>query len=129
MISSSFSLSARLLQLRQELCASNTAVYARGTVGADSHVSAVFKVEDCSSTILSRIGPLVLELISPQSSVMVNPGRFRPVCKRGVRTIMNCSPEDAFRLFSQSAYAAEVVDSKTTHLVKLAAAMSMGCYP
>ncbi|MEW6352295.1 MAG: hypothetical protein AB1646_24860 [Thermodesulfobacteriota bacterium] len=36
---------------------------------------------------------------------------------------------EAFRLFSQSAYSGEVLDSKTTHLVKLAAAMSIGCYP
>ena len=37
--------------------------------------------------------------------------------------------EKAYREFAQSAYSNEALDSKTTHLVQLATAMSIGCYP
>jgi alkylhydroperoxidase/carboxymuconolactone decarboxylase family protein YurZ len=39
------------------------------------------------------------------------------------------SQEKAYREFASHAYAPDVLDAKTVHLVKLAAAMAIGCYP
>ncbi len=37
--------------------------------------------------------------------------------------------EKAYREFAQSAFSNEVLGPKTTYLIQLATAMSIGCYP
>jgi alkylhydroperoxidase/carboxymuconolactone decarboxylase family protein YurZ len=51
------------------------------------------------------------------------------VTKRRENYMINRPQEKAYREFSQLAYSNDTLDPKTTHLVKIATAMSIGCYP